>query len=773
LSNGLNLEPVKTNGNGKGSENGNGLLTVGHSVPRVDGPDKVSGMARYAADLNLPGLLHARPVLSLYAHAKIKNINISAALKVPGVIRVVTAKDLPIKSGASESRKRDPLAKDEVFFYGQPVVIVLGETEAAARDGAELVEIEYEPLPSAVDFLKAMEHDAPLVKNKPSSGADAEASMHNASAGGAKEEEKVDLPPNVTNHSHMKRGDVEAGFKEAAVISEHTYRVPGVHQSYIETQAVTAAPDPLGGMVIYTSTQAGFYCRDEVAGALGIPANKVRVVTMTVGGAFGAKFVLIEPLAAALAKLAARPVRLTFYRMEDLLAANPVQAGIVEFKMGARADGTICAIKAKMYLDSGFYPGAGTWAIGMIGMCYRVPNFDMEAFEVLTHKVSVGAYRAPGAPQVTFVTETAVDELAHKLNMDPLEFRLKNCVVEGDKNNSDQTWPRIGLKECLETLGQHPIWKNRHQKGPDEGIGLACGGWGGGLEPASALCRMDSDGNFTLQVGVSDISGVSTSLQMIAAEVLGLTADKVTIVLLDTSAAPYAGGSGGSKTLYTVGAAVQKAAEDAAEQIKKIAATELEAAPQDIELKGGKASVKGLPSRSVDFVKIAKRSMSKTTPVLGNGASAQHNQAPGFAAHLAKVKVDRETGEVKILEYVAAQDVGKAINPREVEGQVHGGVTQGLGWALYEEMIYDDSGTLLSGSLMDYTVLNAPQVPSMETILVEVPSPDGPFGARGVGEPPVIPGGGTLNSAIFNAVGIHMTEMPMTPQRVIKALHDK
>lgn len=761
------VNTVKQNGN----NNGNGLISVGHSVPRVDGPDKVSGMARFAADLNLPGLLHARPVLSIYSHAKIKSINTEAASKVPGVVRVVTAADLPIKPGKAESRRRNPLAKDEVFFYGQPVAIVLGETEGAARDGAELLEIEYEPLEPVVDFLKAMDKDAPHVQTKPSSGADAEASMHNAAAGGAKEQEKIELPANVAGHNRMTRGDVEAGFKEAAVISEHTYRVPAVHQSYIETQSVTAAPDPLGGMVIYTSTQAGFYCRDEVAEALGISPSKVKVVTMTVGGAFGAKFVLIEPWAAALAKLTGRPVRLNYYRMEDLLAANPVQAGQIWFKMGARADGSICAMQAKMILETGLYPGAGTWAIGMLGQCYRVDNFDLEAYEVLTHKVGVGAYRAPGAPQVTFVTETAVNELASKLNIDPLEFRLQNCVVEGDKNNGGQIWPRIGLKECLEALKNHPIWQNRADKGEDEGIGVGCGGWGGGLEPASALCRMDSDGNFTLQVGVSDISGVSTSLKIIAAEILGLTADKVTIVLLDTDSAPYAGGSGGSKTLYTVGAAVQKAAEDAAEQIKKIAATELEAAPQDIELREGKAYVKGLASRSVDFVKIAKRSMSRTTPVLGSGGSAQTKQAPGFAAHLAKVKVDRETGEVKILAYVATQDVGKAINPREVEGQVHGGVTQGLGWALYEEMVYDDTGTLVSGSLMDYTILNAPQVPYFDTILVEVPSPDGPFGARGVGEPPVIPGGGTINSAIHDAVGIHLTEIPMTPQRVIKALN--
>lgn len=769
MTNLKDVETVKRNGKG----NGNGLLTVGHSVPRVDGADKVSGTARFAADLNLPGLLHARPVLSLYAHARIKSIKTDAASKVPGVVQVVTAQDLPLKKGPSENRRRDPLARGEVFFYGQPVAIVLGETEAAARDGAELVEVEYEPLPSAVDFIKAMEWDAPRVQNKPSSGADAEASMHNASAGAAKEEEKVELPPNVSNHAHIKRGDAAAAFKEAAAISEHTYRVPGIHQSYIETQSVTAAPDPLGGMVIYSSTQAGFYCRDEVSEAIGVPPNKVRVVTMTVGGAFGAKFVLIEPLAAALAKLARRPVRLNYYRMEDLLAANPVHAGEIYFKMAASADGTITAMQAKMIFDSGLYPGSPFWALSMLGLCYRVPNFDMEAFEVLTHKVNTGAYRAPGAPQTAFVTETAVDDLARQLNIDPLEFRLKNCVVEGDKNNNNQTWPRIGLKECLEALGEHPVWKNRASKGPNEGVGLACGGWGGGLEPASALCRMDSDGNFTLQVGVSDISGVSTSLKMIAAEVLGLEAAKVTIVLLDTDAAPYAGGSGGSKTLYTVGAAVQRAAEDAAEQIKKIAATELEAAPADIELKGGKASVKGLPSRSVDFMTIARRSFSRTTPVLGNGASAQHHQAPGFAAHLAKIKVDRETGDIEILDYVAAQDVGRAINPAEVEGQVQGGATQGLGWALYEQLVYSDEGTLLSGSLMDYTILNAPQVPNFDTILVEVGSPDGPYGARGVGEPPVIPGGGTINSALFDAVGVHLTQIPMTPERVVKALNEK
>ncbi len=757
----------------KNNDNGSQYLAVGHSEKRIDGPDKLIGQARYAADLNMPGLLHARLVLSLYAHARIKSINTEAARQVPGVVRVVTADDLPIKPGESASRKRNPLAKDVVMFYGQPIVVVLGETEAAARDGAELVMVEYEALPVAVDLLAAMSKDAPVVQSKEAQGDNKEASMHNAGASSGEEDEKIELPPNVSNHNHMKRGDIEAGFKEAAAISERTYILPAVHQSYIETQSVTVAPDPMGRLVVYTSTQAAFYCRDEVAEALGIPLDRVRVVTMTVGGAFGGKFVLIEPLAAALAMLAKRPVRLALYRMEDLMAANPAPNAHIEFKIGARADGTICAMKSKVIFSSGIYSGSPWWSAGSLAFSYRVPNFDIEAFEVLTHQVNAGAYRAPGATQITFVAESAIDDLAHQLGRDPIEFRLQNCVVEGDLNNNGRAWPRIGLKECLETLQQHPAYQNRHQKGADEGIGVAVGGWGGGLEPASAMCRMDQDGKFTLQVGVSDISGVQTSLLLIAAEVLGLKPDQIRVVIGDTDNAPYAGGSGGSKTLYTVGAAVVKAAEDAREQIKKIAATELEAAPEDLELKDGKVNVKGVPSRSVDMLTIAKRSFGgKHVPVLGCGGSAITKQAPGFAAHLVKVKVDRETGEVEVLEYVAVQDVGQAINPEEVRGQIHGGVTQGLGWALYEQLVYDENGTLLSGSLMDYAVQNASQVPNIEAILVQIPSEGGPFGARGVGEPPIVPGGGAIGNAIYDAVGVRVNQIPATPERVLKAIQE-
>ncbi len=752
----------------------NGHKAVGHSTMRSDGAEKVSGDTRFTGDLQLAGMLHARLVLSLHAHARIKKINISEALKVPGVVRVVVAADLPFVPEASESRRRTPLAKDEVIFYGQPVAVVLGETEAAALDGVNLVEVEYEVLPAAIDVLEAMKPDAPIVRRKEGHGADSDAQMH-ATVTAQAEDDTVKLPPNVSNRVHLHQGDVEAGFKEAAMIVENSFRLPMVHQSYLEPQSVVVAPDPLGGMVVYTSTQAGFYARQEVSASLGLPQNKVRVVSMPVGGGFGGKFVLLEPWAAALAKLAGRPVKLSYYRMEDLLAANPAPDCVIDVKLGAKEDGTLCALKARLVFDTGVYPGAPVWIAGMLlGGYYRFGSYDIEGFEVLTNRPNSGAYRGPGAPQASFAIESQIDELARKLNLDPLAFRLKNAAVAGDLNPSGQPWPRIGLVECLERLQQHPTWQQRANKGPDEGIGIAVGGWPGGLEPASALCRLDHDGNFTVMTGISDLTGVSTSLRLVAAEILGMKPEEITVNNADTDAAPYAGASGGSKTTLTVGAAVLKAAEDARKQILDIAAQRLEAAPEDLELNNGQVNVKGVPSKSITLKEIASRSMNfggRFEPVFGRGSSAITRNAPGFAAHLARVKVDRETGEVKVLDYVAVQDVGFAINPGEVEGQIHGGVVQGLGWALYEQMVYDEHGTLISGSLMDYALQTAEMVPPIDVQMVEVPAPDGPFGAKGVGEPPIIPGGAAIGNAIFDATGVRITELPAVPERVLKALN--
>jgi CO/xanthine dehydrogenase Mo-binding subunit len=752
------------------------LNVVGHSVVRTDGAQKVTGQAQFAGDLQLPGMLHCRLVVSQYAHALIRSINIDEAKKVPGVVKVVLAADLPIKKEASESRRRNFLAEKEIVFYGQPIVAVLGETEAAAMDGVMAVEVDYEPLPAVTTVEMAVKEGAPSVRLKATEGhgADSEAQMHATGSVAGADEGKVQLPSNVNNRMHIKRGDVEAGFNEADVVVENTYRLPMVHQSYLEPQVCVAAPDLVGGVTVYTSTQAAFYGRQEVAAALGIPQNKVKVVTMEVGGGFGGKFVLLEPFTAALAKFAKRPVKMAYNRSEDLVAGNPAPDAVIEVKIGAKKDGTLTTIQAKAWVDSGVYAGAPLFIFPVVmGGYYRIPNFEVEAFEVLTNRPNVGAYRAPGAPQATFAMEASVDAIAKALNMDALELRLKNVVVEGDTIATGRPLPRIGAKECLERLYEHPLWKNRANKGANEGIGVALGGWPGGLEPASSTCRLDHDGNFTVTTGVADLTGVSTSLQLIAAEVLGAKADTVTVNRVDTDNAPYVGASGGSKTLYTLGAAVKKAAEDAKEQILNIAATMLEAAPQDLELQDGKVTVKGLSSRSVSLREIAAKSMNfggRFEPVYGRGSSAITSNAPGFAAHLAHVKVDPETGEVEVLGYVAVQDVGRAINPAEVQGQIHGGVTQGLGWALYEQMVYDENGTLISGTLMDYALQVASIVPNIEVQLVEVPAPDGPFGAKGVGEPPIVPGGAAVANAIFDATGVRVKELPAVPERVLSAI---
>jgi CO/xanthine dehydrogenase Mo-binding subunit len=358
--------------------------------------------------------------------------------------------------------------------------------------------------------------------------------------------------------------------------------------------------------------------------------------------------------------------------------------------------------------------------------------------------------------------------------MDPLEFRLKNCVEEGDPRANGAPWPRIGLKETLEALKQHPAWQNRESsRAKGRGVGIAVGGWPGGVEPATAVCRLDSDGNVTVALGSVDLSGTNTTFAQIAAEAFGASPESVLITTANTDSAPYAGGTGGSKITYTVGAAVQKAAEDAKQQIMEIAAQHLEAAVEDLELVNGAVQVRGVPGASVTLKQIASMSMTfngKYDPVFGRGSTAITDIAPGFAAHLAEVEVDDLTGEVKVVNYVAAQDVGFAINPASVEGQIYGGVVQGLGWALYEGLYFDESGQPESASLMEYVLPRATMAPPIDVVLVEVPSEKGAYGAKGVGEPPAIPGPATIANAIRDAAGVRVTDMPMKPEVVAKAL---
>jgi len=737
---------------------------IGKPTRCIDGLEKVTGAARYTEDIRLPGMLYARLLLSPHPHARVMRLDRSDALGVPGVVAVVTEADLP--EGASS----DFMADGEVRYTGQPLAAVLAESEAAAADGLERLSasVEYRVLPAVLTPEEAMRDGAPLVTEAPEENTEMQAHA-TISAEGVKEEK----PSNVTARYRFTRGDGAQGFREADLVVERTYTTSRIHQAYLEPHATVAAVDPVTGVVtVYTSTQGHFEVRDAVAEALGRPQHQVRVVPMAVGGGFGGKFAFFEPLVAALAVTVRRPVRLVLTRHEDFLMSNPGPACTIRLKTGVKRDGTLIALQARIVFDSGAAPGAPASIAGiLLGGYYRVPHLDIEALEVLTHKPPNGAYRAPGAPQATFAIESQMNVMAKQLGLDPVEFRLMNAANPGDPMPNGRPWAKMGLRPVLEALRDHPGWRAR-EKADGVGCGVAIGGWPGGLDSASACVRANTDGTFQVVLGMVDLTGTATTMQLIAAEVLGVLPEMVRVVIADTDHAPYAGPTGGSKTTYTVGAAVKLAAEDARRQILSIAAAELEASLDDLEITDGKVQVRGTPQKAIPLGVITEKSMrfgAKYAPVFGNGQIPSPESSPGFAAHLAKVHVDRETGQVRLLDYVVIQDVGFAINPAAVEGQMRGGAVQGIGWGLLEGMVYDEHGTLVNGTFADYAIPKAADVPPMDIVMVGVPSDSGPFGAKGVGEPPVIPGAAAIANAIADAVGVRITDLPITPQRIVRS----
>ncbi|MCB8926647.1 MAG: molybdopterin-dependent oxidoreductase, partial [Ardenticatenaceae bacterium] len=530
------------------------------------------------------------------------------------------------------------------------------------------------------------------------------------------------------------------------------------------------------GATVWTSTQAPFYTREEIAEVLGVEETAVRVIPMPVGGAFGAKFVLYELLIALAAKAVNRPVKLALTRSEDMLAANPAPAAEFYIKLGMKQDGTITALEADVQFDAGCYPSPHGMAAFLMGSLYQIPHMQIRYREVLTHKLSTDAYRAPGAPQAAFVLESAIDEAARQLNLDPLAVRLQNASKPGDPMAHGKPWPTMGMMEVLQTLQAHPAWQNRDTaRASGHGVGIAVGGWPGGIEPTAASCQLHRDGTLHVHVGSVDLTGTATGFSLIAAEAFGTTPDKVRVISGDTSTAPFSGSTGGSKITYMVGPSVIKAAQDARQQVMEIAADELEADVADMEVVDGRVQVKGVPDKAIDLADIAKKTMrfgGKYAPVVGNGRHANTTASPGFAAQLAEVSVDVETGAVRVHKLIVVQDVGRVINPLTLEGQVMGGAMQGLGWALYEQMAHDGYGTPLTGSWMDYNVPHFNHaVPEFEAVFVEVPTEHGPFGARGAGEPPIIATAAAVGNAIADATQARLTDLPMTAPRVAAALN--
>jgi len=745
---------------------------IGRPTPLIDGRERVTGAIRYAPDLIVPGMVQGRFVTSPYAHARILSLDKSAALAIPGVVAVLTADDLP--NIPPDDRSHLLLARGRVIFPGQPVALVLAETLAAAADAVELVMVDYEPLPVVVTIEEALAPGAPLVWPGGKPGDTGEAGAHGADvASGDKERSE---PSNIGAQTSFKRGNIEEGLTQADVIVEHHFTIPFVHHSYLEPQATLVMPDPMtGGATVWSSTQAPFPIREAISELYGVPDTDVRVIATPVGGGFGGKYELYQPLVALAAKVVGRPVKLVLTRQEDIAAANPAPACQFHVKLGATRDGQLTALWGDVKFDEGCYPGFHGIAAFLMGSAYQVPHMLINFTGVMTFKPSVGAYRAPGAVQGFFAIESMMDDLARQLDLDPLALRLKNGSRGGDNMANNKPWDKMGMIEVLETLQQHPAWINRDEaRAQGRGVGIAIGGWPGGVEPTSATCILEKDGTLQVRVGSVDLTGTATGFKLLAAEAFGIGPEHVRVVTGDTATASFAGSTGGSKVTFMVGPSVIQAAQVARDQTLEIAAQEFEADPADLEFVDGAVQVRGVPDKRITLKKIADKTMrfgGKYAPVIGHGRHANTVNAPGFCAQLAEVSVDEETGQVTVHKLVLVQDVGQVINPLTLEGQIMGGAIQGLGFALYEGMYYDHKGQLLTGSWMDYNVPSFTQsVPNMEVVMVEQATELGPYGAKGAGEPPIIATAAAVANAIADATGKRVTDLPMTAPRVLAVL---
>ncbi|HEX3688212.1 MAG TPA: xanthine dehydrogenase family protein molybdopterin-binding subunit [Solirubrobacteraceae bacterium] len=750
------------------------MATIGVSAPRRDSEPKVRGATQFAGDPAMSGLLHARLVLSHEAHAMISAIDAGDARALPGVVAVLTAADLPIVA-AGKGRLYEPLAREEVVYAGQPVALVVAESEAQAEDAASLVDVQLEPQEPVVNLEAAARPGAPrarVVEATADEGSDI-ADAHAAVAAGGLEGEE--LSDNVLGTARLANGDVAAALAASDVVVQGRFDTPWMYQGYLETQTATAWVEPDGELVVRSSTQAPFSTRDSLAKLFGLPTERIRVRSAPLGGAFGGKMMIIEPLVCSAALALKRPVRLALTRSEDIAAANPAGAEVLTVELGATADGRLTGIRARVLVDRGSTDDFGVESIAAMLSAgpYRWPAHELVSLGVATNRVTFGAYRAPAAAPAAFAVESLIDDLARRLELDPLELRLRNVAREGDPAPTGQAFPVFGAEACLERLRDHPLWARRGDVAGNEGIGMAIGWWPGGYEPAAAVCRLDADGRLTIITGAADMTGVETGFAAIAAEAFGVDVSRVRVVNADTSSAPYAGTSGGSKVTYTVGRAVERAALEARERLLEVAADELEISPLDLEITNGVIQPVGVPAKALPIDQLAPKILSfgsRHMPVEGHGRSAQP-QAPQAAAHISHVRVDPETGAVTVLAHVIAQDVGRALNPALVEGQMQGGTVQGLGWALLEELAHDEHGQLTTGTLVDYAMPTAEGTPWIEAQIVEVPAPEGPYGAKGVGEAPIVGVAAAVANAIAAATGgVRLTRLPMTPQRVWQAL---
>lgn len=744
---------------------------IGTRPVRHDGEEKVTGRAQYGADLHFADQLHGAVLRSPHAHARILRVDTSAALALPGVQAVVTSADFTqledqfVDSGEGVENLRYAtdrlLARDKALYKGHPIAAVAASDIWIAEEACQKIVVEYEVLPAYVNVEKAMAEDAiPLL------GEISTVIM-------GQQQRKA---TNVCHHTHFERGNLEDGFAAADLVVEREFRTSTVHQGYIEPHNAIALARTDGHATVWTSTQGGFMMREQIATALQRPLSMIKVVPMEIGGGFGGKIMsYLEPLAVLLSEKTGTAVKFVMSRADVFQGSGPASSTVSRVKMGVKQDGTITAADVWMAFESGAFPGQwGAMGANCCLACYKTPNMRISSFDVLTNTPKVSAYRAPSSPQAMFAVEGVMSEIAEKLGMDPLELRMKNAVEESDLRPDGLVHPRIGLKETIRAAQESAHFRSAKPTGKNRGRGVALGYWHNAGLQSSAEVIINMDGTASVVTGSVDIGGTRAAMAMITAETLGLEAAEVRPSVADTESIGHTDVTGGSRVTYATGHAVYAASLDALQQMSTRVAQIWETDTAQIEFREGAFHHKQNGHAPLTVKALASHLESTGGPVLGR-ASLNTNKGvgAGFGVHIADVEVDPETGKTQILRYTVVQDVGCAIHPSYVEGQMMGGAVQGIGWALNEEYCFNERGEMMNPGFLDYRMPTFLDVPDIDTIIVEVPNPGHPYGVRGVGETPIVPPLATLQEAIARAVNVRMYALPMSPPRVLAAIHQK
>ena len=733
---------------------------LGTSPVKHDGFDKVTGRARFAADAFAPGMLVGKCLRSPHPHAIVKRIDISKAEKVPGVRAVVTRDDFPeIKAGTGGGdMTRIAMARERVYWEGHPVAAVAATSESAAKKALKLIEVEYEILPFVIDPVEAMQPGAPILhdylRTKGVKGPDAE------------------KPTNVVERYELGLGDVDAGFAEADVIVEHTFDTKPMHQGYIEPQSCIASYSDDGQVELWCCTQAPWVYRDRLTEILKIDSSKIRIQQSELGGGFGGKTTFyLEPVAIVLARKAKAPVKMTLTRVEVMKATGPVSGTQSRVKMGCKKDGTITAVDATLIFQTGPYSGSAfTNAPQAMLTRYDLKNVRLLSFEVVSNRPKVSSFRAPCVPQVVFAAEGVIDELATKIGMDPIEMRIKNGIEDGHKTIYGDTFGKIGLMETLKAAKACAHYNSPVPAGQSRGI--ACGFWFNRGGETTGSVNVAPDGTVTITLGTADVAGSRLSMAMMAAEEFGIPVDRVRAVLADTHSLGYNRVTAGSRTTYSSGMVVVDSARKIIGELCRRAAKIWNVPEDAVVFEDGHC--RPASSNVGEFAPLSMKDIASKTTYTISGHSEMNvtGAGPGFAVHIVDLEVDKETGGVSVKRYTIVEDAGKAINPKQVEGQFQGAAAQAMGWALNEEYVFGADGKLQNAGLLDYRMPVASDVPMIDTVIVEVPNPRHPFGLRGVGEVPLTPGPAAIANAITKAIGVRPRSLPMSPPKLLKLIEE-